>query len=331
MRGEARYHMTYKGEVCQGDITTTLKLATHENRLSRMENSAKRTEREARDTIQMSNDGMRKAVWKGSNIATRFITRAIGDRLPTYKNENELIQPGNAYEYMYGEALEGGKCKLCNEGSKETLGHILGECEAGKEIKEKAVRDVGNLWDSSETEGGWPMYDYIGTHVGDWKQKWSWLGLIPKCIANTNTPATDSAIFKKVAKMLAQAGHNMWVNRAKKVREWEEEVGIAPRKAEVTGHKWNKPEGPKRKQGRPRKLEEELDPKYLKIRRRGDKIKELVGGGMSEVEAKAQAKREGREEEKKDAHIAAAKGMKPLPTVRVDKQEMQSQFKVAVK
>jgi len=59
------------------------------------------------------------------------------------------------------------------------------------------VRDVGNLWDSSETEGGWPMYDYIGTHVGDWKQKWSWLGLIPKCIANTNTPATDSAIFKK--------------------------------------------------------------------------------------------------------------------------------------
>ena len=52
---------------------------------------------------------------------------------------------------------------------------------------------------------------------------------------------------------------------------------------------------------------------------------------MSEVEAKTQAKREGREEEKKDAHIAAAKGMKPLPTVRVDKQEMQSQFKVAVK
>ena len=73
MRGEERCHMTYKGEVCQGGITTTLKLATHENRLSRMENSAKRTEREARDTIQMSNDGMRKAVWKGSNIATRFI------------------------------------------------------------------------------------------------------------------------------------------------------------------------------------------------------------------------------------------------------------------
>ena len=56
-----------------------------------MENSAKRTEREARDAIKMSNDGMRKAVWNGSNIATRFITRAIGDRLPTYKNENELL------------------------------------------------------------------------------------------------------------------------------------------------------------------------------------------------------------------------------------------------
>ena len=330
MRGEERYHMTYKGGVCQGDITTVLKLATHENRLSRMENSAKRTERDARAAIQMSNDSMRKAVWKGNSIATRYITRAIGDRLPTYKNENELIQPGNAYEYMYGEALDGGTCKLCKEGSKETLGHILGECEAGKEIREKAVREVGNLWDSSETEGGWPMHDYIGTHVRNWKQKWSWLGLTPKSIANTNTTAKDSAILKKAAKLLAQAGHDMWVNRVKKVREWEEEVGIAPRKAEVTGHKWNKPEGPKRKRGRPRKLEEELDPKYLKIRRRSDKTKELVGGGMREVEAKAQALREGKEEEKKDAHKAAAKGMQPLPTARVDKQERQSQFKVTV-
>ena len=51
---------------------------------------------------------------------------------------------------------------------------------------------------------------------------------------------------------------------------------------------------------------------------------------MREVEAKAQALREGKEEEKKDAHKAAAKGMKPLPTARVDKQERQSQFKVTV-
>ena len=41
------------------------------------------------------------------------------------------------------------------------------------------------------------MHDYIGTHVRNWKQKWSWLGLTPESIANTNTAAKDSAILKK--------------------------------------------------------------------------------------------------------------------------------------
>ena len=78
-----------------------------------------------------------------------------------------MIQPGNGFEYMYGETLEGGKCKVCDKGCKETLRHILVEYEAGKEIRKTPVRDVGNLWDSSESEGGWPMYDYIGTQIKD--------------------------------------------------------------------------------------------------------------------------------------------------------------------
>ena len=104
----------------------------------------------------------------------------------------------------------------------------------------------------------------------------------------------------------------------KKVREWEEEVGVAPRKAEVTGHKWTKPAGPKRKRGRSRKLEEEVDPKYLLIRKKGDRIKELMAEGVPSGEAKAKTTREGRVEAKEEERRTAAQGM-----VSVGKSDME--------
>ena len=330
IQGEERYYMTYRGSVCQGDITVTLKQASQANRLNRMENSAKRTEREARAALKHSNDSMRKGTWKGSDVATRFTTRALADRLPTYENEDKLIQSGNAYEYMYGQQLEGGKCMLCGLGCKETLSHVLCECEEGKDIREKAVREVGNLWDNTEKEGGWPMYDYIGTRIGEWRQEWGWLGLTPDRIANAGTPVKDIAILKKASKILARAGHDIWVNRVKKVREWESETGIAPRKTEVTGHKWAKPEGPKKKRDRPRKPEEELGPEYLKLRNRADRIRELISEGMTPPRAKVRAVREGKEETKQKANELAAKGMDPIQTARVSKQEAARQFKQQV-
>ena len=174
------------------------------------------------------------------------------------------------------------------------------------------------------------MYDYIGTRVGELWQEWGWLGLTPDKIANAGTPAKDLAILKKAAKILAKAGHDIWVNRVKKVREWETETGIAPRKTEVAGHKWAKPEGPKRKKGRPRKPEEELGPEYLKLRNREDRIKELVSERMAPSMAKVKAVREGKERTKQKANEAAAKGMGPLRAVRVSKQEAAQQFKQQV-
>ena len=60
------------------------------------------------------------------------------------------------------------------------------ECKAGQPIREEAVRTVGNLWDSTDNEGGWPMLDYINTQGEDWDALWGWLGLVPKeCMKST--------------------------------------------------------------------------------------------------------------------------------------------------
>ena len=66
IRGEEMYHMMCKGRVCQGDMTDTLKSVSQDNRLNRMETSAKRAKRNARAAIAMSNDSMRKATWTGN-------------------------------------------------------------------------------------------------------------------------------------------------------------------------------------------------------------------------------------------------------------------------
>ena len=57
---------------------------------------------------------------KGRTVSTRYKVRAMSDSMPTMKHEWDQVQEGNAYHYMYGAHIEGGKCS-CGSGEQEAM------------------------------------------------------------------------------------------------------------------------------------------------------------------------------------------------------------------
>ena len=332
--GEERYHVVYEGQVCQDDITRALQEATKQNRINRMGNSETKSERNMERAIKVSDKGFRKEVWGKGKLAMRYITRAMADKLPTYKHEERLRQEGNSYDVMYGDNIVGGTCKLCNTGAVETLEHVMCECEHGREIRKRTMDKVGNLWEGKDWEGGWPIYDYINTTVTDWRKHWGWLGLVPKEILKGKVSYRDQGKIKEAAKLLAKAGHDMWTHRVQGVREWEKEVGIEKAKSGIKNgsrEKRNKQQTGK-KRGRPRKEEEELSAAYAPIRERKDRIKELMEGGIiGKEEAGRMEKKEAGQIKKVKRDWATRKEMEILSTEHQEVKDRRKQFKVEVK
>ena len=62
-----------------------------------MENSEAKSERDMARALKLGYEGFRKKVWGSSKLATRYITRAMADKLPTYKHEERLRSEGNSY------------------------------------------------------------------------------------------------------------------------------------------------------------------------------------------------------------------------------------------
>ena len=172
------------------------------------------------------------------------------------------MQAGNAYHYMYGDHIEGGKCS-CGSVEQETMQHMYGECKHTEAVRAKAVQKASKLWGKAQRHGEARLLEieYFtkqgATMTGGvWQQWWGWMGLVPKEVRG-KVGLGEVKLVLAIAIFLAKAGRDIWDARNEEQQGWELGLGITQRKDEVSKREWKgAPSG--NAQGRPKKAPEDL-------------------------------------------------------------------------
>ena len=327
-QGEDPWYMIYREAYCEGDITTEIKKATRLTRLTEMQNSSKPHDRLAARAVTMSDTCMRKYVMNVKEISTRFVTRAISDSLPTYKNEAKKLGEGSTYEYMYGEYIQGGLCS-CGSGEVEDNHHVFCKCKLTQIERDEAMQAIQNIWgDNIHTKTDWGLIDYITQETAPgWNQWWGWLGLVPTQVAEGKSMGTRKRL-KETAKALAVAGYKIWKKRNDKVQEWEEVRGITNNKKEVRNKQWKQTTQKRARRGRPEKPLEELSPAYRDIKINQEHTRTLLSQGYNNIETKAIIKARV-QDRKNTTHAATIYGDTRLDkwTTPTNPEQHKQQFK----
>ena len=294
--GEERVHMVREGKVCEGDITEELKEANRQRVRAEMR-AGKAHMRQLTEMLDCSDKVWRHGVMRGKTLSTRYKVRAMSDSMPTMKHEGDKVQGGNAYHYMYGDHIEGGKCS-CGSGAQETMHHIFTECEHTRAVRDKALGKLGTMW-GARTGGRVRLLeiDYITQPGwGAWQRWWGWMGLVPKEVRG-KVDLGEVKLVMASAKVLAEAGRDMWDARNDAQQRWELERGIAQRKMAVRRREWKKaPTGKAR--GRPKKALEDLSAKYRMRLEGEERVRERVLAGMTREEAQKTVRKESAKQRK---------------------------------
>ena len=166
--------------------------------------------------LAASDEVMRHMIMKERTVSTWYKVRAMSDSMLTVKPEWDKVQEGNAYHYMYGAHIEGGKCS-CGSGEQETMQHIYGECKHTDAVRVKAVQKASKLWPGKAQRYGEARLleiDYFtkqGASMsgGTWQQWWRWMGLVPKEVRG-KVGLGEVKLVLATAKILAEAGRDIW-------------------------------------------------------------------------------------------------------------------------
>ena len=289
--------MTHKGKVCEGDITSEIKEATKLQRLSEMLQSTKPHIKQVAQAVTLSAPSIRKYIANKKDITTRYMTRALSDSLPTYKNEAKKIQTGNTYEAMYGDKIEGGMCVLCGDSKVEDNHHIFCECQKYAHIRKQAMDTIEEIWgEDIRTRNEWGMIDYLTQKsVEGWQQWWGWLGLVPQKIHAPGGRGTKKRL-KQTAAALGEAGYKMWIARNEAIQVWEEEKGIKERKTEIRTKHITFSTNKRERRGRPEKPDEELSPGYRKVKHNKQLLQVLRQQGYTTAEARQEIRIKNKQE-----------------------------------
>jgi hypothetical protein len=318
LSGEEYYYVTIDGVLEQGDIQEELKQRRQRGILQQMRGeSASSKANQWVERMIGSDEPSAEGMYKTTKVSKRFKTKLWTDTLPHYVNINQRAAPFTATGLVYGEDLEEGKCRACGN-HKETLQHVLTQCEAYGDIRSKMFTKIMGVWKKNKREKYWREHDWMTggetfvtqqdsvedwatTNIDGWNMMWGYQGFCPR---NKTDDKKVRKCKKEMAVVVLEGAHEIWESRNEKSLAWEKTVGIGERKTKVGRQRWNiKFQGPSRRRGRPTLPDCELNSDSYKERRRLDNkraqlIKELGkgAGGKKYKEWRAQDLHETRAE-----------------------------------
>ena len=234
--GEEKYQLNKEGNPVQGAITPFIKKWVYEKLIKDLKGSAKRTIKEVGVRLDLSDETCRKSAGKGNRSSRGHKVRAMAEQLPNYKRDMYMREKKEEYESeAEGIKAEGG-CPHCSrEGEiiRETQAHTFTECNIPgiREIKEAAKRKIIKTWreigkeECGTAEGEWEMRDPTEGGPQGWEKWWGWIGLYPKQYTKGEKKWIRQA-GRKAAKILEEAGVDIWKARNEWVVAWEKEKGI---------------------------------------------------------------------------------------------------------
>ena len=166
---------------------------------------------------------------------------------------------------------------------------------------------------------------------GAWQRWWGWMGLVPQEV-RSKVDLGEVKLVLASAKVLAEAGRDMWEARNEAQQRWELERGITQRKMAVRKREWKQaPTGKAR--GRPKKALEDLSAKYRMRLEGEERVRERVLAGMTrekakETERKASAKQRkvaARQDRDRVQYRQHGQGLDGVAT-RTTREENESQY-----
>ena len=261
--------------------------------MATMEHSDKATVRRVHAMLTQACTSTRHRVLKLGAVSQRFKVRAVAGILPTHLHEYKRSREGNAYDYIYGDAIDGGRCVCALAGrctraecccsAVEDMTHATAGCPVSEHIREHARARVDALWADghAETEAS---TRYISVPPPGWLPEWTWMGMVPRSVTERASRLAQSRIHT-AAVILAKAGVKVWEARNEEAVKWGDATGVTARKTEVRRRQWT--QVPRRRTGRPRKTPDDLEPAYRQLLQRRHHFAEAAAAGVPIASAKA--------------------------------------------
>ena len=130
---------------------------------------------------------------------------------------------------MYGNHIKGGKCS-CGSRAHEIMHHIFIECGHTRAVRDKAMGQLGRMRGAHTGGRVWLLeIDYITQPGwGGWQRWWGWMGLVPREV-RSKVDLGEVKLVLASAKVLAEAGQDMWEATNDAQQRWELERGITQR------------------------------------------------------------------------------------------------------
>ena len=130
-----------------------------------------------------------------------------------------------------------------------------------KAVRAKEVQKAGKMWGKAQRYGEARLLeiDYFtqqGAAMGggECQQWWGWMGLVPKEVRG-KVGLGEIKLVLATAKILAEAGRDIWDARNEEQQRWELALSITQRKDEVRKREWTQAPsgkaqtGPERRHG----------------------------------------------------------------------------------
>ena len=142
--GDEHFTLRRQGQLCQGDISSSLKGAAVDARRNEMEEGTGSRPPSAKATqwlamMKMSEDSIVGWMSKQKSVSSRYRVRAWAEVLPTYSNEVKKVNSNGNKADIYGDLLGQGECVCCSMKHPETMEHIV-ECTENMVERDKQQR-----------------------------------------------------------------------------------------------------------------------------------------------------------------------------------------------
>ena len=293
--GEEAYQLRQGGEVIQGNVWKAISEAITTSRVNEMAHRAQKQDltkaKEWINQLDQTDKEIRAHICQQKDMNTRFRIRAWSRTLCVYAEEAKKIT-GTKGE-VYGDKLEGGRCRCCAAQPLEDHHHFL-TCPSREGLWDDMWRKLEPAWHTEaerhewqEMRQGWKK-DVAGTA---WHPTWQRLGMVPesttKRVMETYPEEKAQQIRKKLkaaAKAMLTTAQTAWKARNDESQKWEQANGITEAKAKMGRRRWKAhPALNPEKKGPKRKPDEEVGTAYAQRRTLKEKRDEYAATKSTEV------------------------------------------------
>jgi hypothetical protein len=277
--GEETWHLHHKGAVLQSHVGDSMTKELQRIRVKEMrERATKENLSKAQAWLsrrEESDPSVVAFLAKDPKNSVRFTIRAWTGTLCTYKEEAKKAEKLGTKNEVYGDLLQGGRCRCCSKGVVEDEAHVW-SCPGRQQIRDdfwrlqEAEVDDENADELEAAKQGWGQ-EMEGT---EWQPWWASLGMVPKKVMlrlENDRAHSARAMLKNLARERLRLAKEMWDKRNETTLEWEKQKGIKDKKTAAAKRGWTFV-GPRLgRRGRPRRAQEDLtSAAYVESRVRKD-------------------------------------------------------------